>query len=387
MFPWIAFALAFALLLSDFMCRQVLAAVFPFLKAEWVLTDTQLGTLSSVVALTVAVLTVPLSVLGDRLGRRRAILAMAGPWGLATLGSALAADYGQLLAARVVVGVGEAAYGTVGLAVVLAVFPAHRRATLSGAGRVRGRVAVACQDVVVQVQLAQGAVQGRRGTVQSDPAVVPQRPAVGAPDGAQAGVVGDNQFGDLNRPVRLPAAQQRGDRVLKQVGGAPVQASGESHTPLAEVQVHREQRRAARAKLGRPSTGGHGSHLAQQSTRRVDGTHEELSAPTWKEVAGRPVGHTSRAGGQGVPESRVTLLLTAPAVMVVAATPAPFAPRRDRTVPGASRQRSPVVSRHSEAATSSTVDDRLCIAWAAPAGPSRRPLITLALTTLSTASH
>ncbi|MGY1634542.1 MFS transporter [Geodermatophilus sp. SYSU D01186] len=132
-YPWLVFALAFALLLSDFMCRQVLAAVFPFLKAQWALTDTQLGALSSVVALTVALLTVPLSVLGDRLGRRRAILAMAGLWSLATLGSALAADYGQLLAARVLVGVGEAAYGSVGLAVVLALFPAHRRATLSGA--------------------------------------------------------------------------------------------------------------------------------------------------------------------------------------------------------------------------------------------------------------
>jgi MFS family permease len=111
----------------------VLAAVFPYLKTEWALTDTQLGGLSSVVALTVAVLTVPLSVIGDRYGRRRAILLMAGLWSLATLGSALAADYGQLLGARVLVGVGEAAYGSVGLALVLSLFPAHRRATLAGA--------------------------------------------------------------------------------------------------------------------------------------------------------------------------------------------------------------------------------------------------------------
>jgi MFS family permease len=132
-FPWVAFALAFALLLSDFMCRQVVAAVFPFLKAEWVLSDTQLGSLSSVVALTVAVLTVPLSVLADRFGRRRAILLMAGVWSLATLGSALAANYGQMLGARALVGVGEAAYGSVGLAVVLALFPPYRRASLAGA--------------------------------------------------------------------------------------------------------------------------------------------------------------------------------------------------------------------------------------------------------------
>jgi len=132
-FPWLVFALAFALLLSDFMCRQVLAAVFPFLKVEWQLTDTELGALSSVVALTVAVLTVPLSMLADRFGRRRAIVLMAALWSVATLASALAAGYGQMLAARALVGVGEAAYGSVGLAVVLAVFPAHRRAALSGA--------------------------------------------------------------------------------------------------------------------------------------------------------------------------------------------------------------------------------------------------------------
>ena len=132
-FPWVVFALAFALLLSDFMCRQVLAAVFPFLKAEWMLNDTELGALSSVVALTVAVLTVPLSVLADRHGRRRAVVLMAALWSLATLGSAFAAGYGQLLGARVLVGVGEAAYGSVGLAIVLALFPSHRRAVLSGA--------------------------------------------------------------------------------------------------------------------------------------------------------------------------------------------------------------------------------------------------------------
>jgi hypothetical protein len=38
-FPLLVLGLSFALLLSDFMCRQVLAAVFPLLKAQWALTD------------------------------------------------------------------------------------------------------------------------------------------------------------------------------------------------------------------------------------------------------------------------------------------------------------------------------------------------------------
>jgi predicted MFS family arabinose efflux permease len=132
LFPWLVFALTFALLLSDYMSRQVLSSVFPLLKVEWALSDTQLGGLVSVVSLTVAALAVPLSLLGDRWGRVKSIVLMATIWSLATLGSALAANYEQLMLARVFIGVGEAAYGSVGLAVVLAVFPVYRRASLTG---------------------------------------------------------------------------------------------------------------------------------------------------------------------------------------------------------------------------------------------------------------
>src|SRR3954462_2376279 len=82
-FPWIVFTLTFGLLLSDYMSRQVLSAVFPFLKAAWALTDTELGALTSVVALTVGVLAVPLYLLGDRWGRARSIVLMATIWSLA----------------------------------------------------------------------------------------------------------------------------------------------------------------------------------------------------------------------------------------------------------------------------------------------------------------
>jgi MFS family permease len=132
-FPWVVFTLTFALLLSDYMSRQVLSAVFPVLKDAWALTDTQLGGLTSVVAVTVGVLAVPLSLLADRWGRVRAVVAMAVIWSLATLGSALSAGYGELLVSRIFIGVGEAAYGSVGLAVVLAVFPVYKRAALTGA--------------------------------------------------------------------------------------------------------------------------------------------------------------------------------------------------------------------------------------------------------------
>lgn len=132
-FPLVVFVVTFGLLLADYMSRQVLSAVFPFLKAGWGLSDTKLGTLTSVVSLTVGVLAIPLSLLSDRWGRSRAIIAMAALWSLATVGSALAANYQELLISRFFVGLGEAAYGSVGLAVVLAVFSPSKRASLSGA--------------------------------------------------------------------------------------------------------------------------------------------------------------------------------------------------------------------------------------------------------------
>ncbi|MFE3730430.1 MFS transporter, partial [Nocardia sp. NPDC059154] len=79
-YPWLIFALAFGLLLADYMSRQVLSAVFPFLKTAWGLSDSRLGSLSSVVALMVGLLTLPLSLLADRWGRVRSLVLMAVLW-------------------------------------------------------------------------------------------------------------------------------------------------------------------------------------------------------------------------------------------------------------------------------------------------------------------
>jgi MFS family permease len=132
-YAWVIFSLTFGLLISDYMARQVLNAVFPLLKAEWVLSDGQLGLLSGVVAIMVGLLTFPLSLLADRLGRVKSLTAMAVLWSLATLLCSIADNYGQMLAGRLLVGVGEAAYGSVGIALVVSVFPKRLRATLSAA--------------------------------------------------------------------------------------------------------------------------------------------------------------------------------------------------------------------------------------------------------------
>ena len=132
-YAWVVFALSFGLLISDYMSRQVLNAVFPLLKSEWTLSDSQLGLLSGIVALMVGLLTVPLSLLADRWGRVRSLVLMATLWSLATLSCGLAQNFQHMFLARLLVGIGEAAYGSVGIAVVLSVFPKSMRATLTGA--------------------------------------------------------------------------------------------------------------------------------------------------------------------------------------------------------------------------------------------------------------
>ncbi|CAE6738997.1 Multidrug resistance protein MdtL [Paraburkholderia domus] len=129
----VIFALTFGLLLSDYMSRQVLSAVFPQIKAEWGLSDTRLGALSGIVSLAVGILAFPISLAADRWGRVRSVTIMAAIWSIATLLCGLSHNYFTLLSARFLVGVGEAAYASVGMAILISMFPARHTSTVAGA--------------------------------------------------------------------------------------------------------------------------------------------------------------------------------------------------------------------------------------------------------------
>jgi predicted MFS family arabinose efflux permease len=132
-YAWTVFAIVFALMVVDYIDRQVVVSMFPHLKAHWGLSDAQLGGLVSVVSITVALGTVPLSLLADRWSRVRSMFVMAIVWSFATIACAFADSYAQLFAARSVVGLGEAAYGSAGAALLASLFPARMRSTVLGA--------------------------------------------------------------------------------------------------------------------------------------------------------------------------------------------------------------------------------------------------------------
>lgn len=133
LYAWSVFALTFGLMLSDYLTRNVISAVFPMLKSEWSLSDRQLGSLVSIVALIVGIGSFPIALLADRWGRVKSITAMAALWCVATIGCGLAQSHAQMLVARAFVGLGEAGYGSAGGAILAHVFPPHRRSAILGA--------------------------------------------------------------------------------------------------------------------------------------------------------------------------------------------------------------------------------------------------------------
>lgn len=130
---WFAFAMTFALMFFDFVDRQVIVSLFPHIRSAWHLSDKQLGSLVSVVSVVVGAGGIPVALVADRMGRVKSIVAMALAWSLATISCMFTANYAQLFAARAVVGIGEAGYGSVGVALISTLFPVRLRSAVLGA--------------------------------------------------------------------------------------------------------------------------------------------------------------------------------------------------------------------------------------------------------------
>lgn len=113
--------------------RQLLAMVMQTVKAEFTLTDTQLGLLGGTAfGLFYVTAGLPIAWLADRFNRRNLISAALAFWSLMTALCSLAGGYGSLFAARIGVGIGEAGQSAPSQSLVSDYFPPHRRAFAMG---------------------------------------------------------------------------------------------------------------------------------------------------------------------------------------------------------------------------------------------------------------
>jgi MFS transporter, Spinster family, sphingosine-1-phosphate transporter len=146
--PRTALALLCALLVLDFADRQVVVTAFPYLRAEFGVTEAQLGALVSAVSVVIALTALPIALVVDRSSRVRAIAIMGSFWSVATAACAFAPGYVALLAARLGIGVGQAGFGPAGAAVLGAAYPPERRATALGVFQMGAPIGVVTGSVV-----------------------------------------------------------------------------------------------------------------------------------------------------------------------------------------------------------------------------------------------
>jgi MFS family permease len=127
------FAVLFAMNLLDYMDRNILNAMLPQVQASLRINNTQAGLLTTFFLISYSVFGLFTGWAGDRFRRTYLLGLGVAVWSLATVGSGLAQNYGHLVLARSLLGIGEATYGVIAPTILIDLFPREMRSrVLSG---------------------------------------------------------------------------------------------------------------------------------------------------------------------------------------------------------------------------------------------------------------
>ncbi len=122
-----ALALLLAINLFNYIDRQVLAAVVPEIQKAFRISDFQVGLLQPAFLVSYMIIAPLFGWLGDRYRRWTLVGIGVVIWSLASGASGLAFSFGMLLATRVFVGFGEAAYGPTAPTLISDMYPVEDR--------------------------------------------------------------------------------------------------------------------------------------------------------------------------------------------------------------------------------------------------------------------
>ncbi|WP_100658271.1 spinster family MFS transporter [Alteromonas flava] len=113
----------------NFIDRQILGILSPFIKADLGLDDAQLGYLKGIYfALLYTIVGIPIAWLADRYNRVNIVAVSLTLWSGFTALSGLATNYAQLALARIGVGIGEAGGSPPSHSIISDLFPKEKRA-------------------------------------------------------------------------------------------------------------------------------------------------------------------------------------------------------------------------------------------------------------------
>lgn len=124
---WLALFLVCASNVLKNVDRVLLGVLAPGIKADFKLTDTEIGMLSMAFAVAYAVFGVPIGRAADRFSRRRIIAGVTTVWSLATAACGVALSYPALFLGRMGVAIGEAGLLPAAYSLVSDFFPARLR--------------------------------------------------------------------------------------------------------------------------------------------------------------------------------------------------------------------------------------------------------------------
>src|SRR3546814_7421547 len=106
----------------------ILTLVVEPVRADLAISDLQISLLQGLsFGLFYAVMGIPLGLMADRFSRKRLLMFGIVVWSLATMYGAEAALFGELFAARLLVGLGEAALAPCAVSTIADMFPPERR--------------------------------------------------------------------------------------------------------------------------------------------------------------------------------------------------------------------------------------------------------------------
>jgi MFS transporter, Spinster family, sphingosine-1-phosphate transporter len=127
LWPVASLCLLTGLNLLDYIDRTILASVLPLLQPELKISDDAAGSIGTAFMLGYFLTSPVFGYLGDRMPRRWLIAAGVFVWSLGTLFSGHASGFVSLICFRVLVGFGEASFGTLSPSWIADLFPPAKR--------------------------------------------------------------------------------------------------------------------------------------------------------------------------------------------------------------------------------------------------------------------
>ncbi len=124
---WVALVLLTGLNFVNYIDRSILFAVQELVKAEFALSDKQVGFLTSAFFACYMIAAPLIAPLADRYPRKWIMAAGAVVWSVATLLSAITHNYDELLLRHLIVGIGEATFVVISPAFISDLFPENHR--------------------------------------------------------------------------------------------------------------------------------------------------------------------------------------------------------------------------------------------------------------------